>query len=419
MSETSSQPALAATDLGKRYFIGAPEPEAPSGRWRLPAWLRFGGGGARREFWALRDVSFELERGTILGIIGANGAGKSTLLKVLARVSPPTTGQVRGVGRVVSLLELGAGFDPDLNAHDNVIMNAAMHGIPRAEALARLPGILEFAELSDFSGAPLRHYSSGMYLRLAFSVAINMEPRILLADEILAVGDSAFQERCLQKVEEAGRNGLVVLFVSHDMEAIARVCNRVMWLHKGQVQRIGDPEDVIADYQDATWADDDASQSERGRGSSRFAVLRGAKLLSAEGKEIGAAPTDEDVFVSIAFEAFKAVSVKGAIDVHVKRQLLFRAVDEDFRQVRPGPCELRVRIPANLLTDISYTVTASMTTLREGQERQYRLVMYNALTFMAFRSERATTSVKGRAPRTGLLSPRLDWSVEEHSAVGV
>ncbi len=148
-------------------------------------------------------------------------------------------------------------------------------------------------------------------------------------------------------------------------------------------------------------------------------MLRGAKLLSAEGKEIGAAPTDEDVYVSIAFEAFKAVSVRGAIDVHAKRQLLFRAVDEDFRAVRPGSCELRVRIPANLLTDISYTVTVSMTTLREGQERQYRLVMYNALTFMAFRSERATTSVKGRAPRTGLLSPRLDWSVEEHSAVGV
>lgn len=408
---------LRAENLGKRYYIGAPvsaEPSSSARRLALPSWLTPGGRrGGRQEFWALRDLSFEVEPGTILGIVGANGAGKSTLLKILARVSPPTVGRVSGSGRVVSLLELGAGFDPDLNAKDNVLMNAAMHGISKSEALARLPEILKFAELHEFSGAPLRHYSSGMYLRLAFSVAINMEPRILLADEILAVGDNAFQERCLQKVEECGRDGLTVLFVSHDMEAISRVCNKVMWIHKGSLQALGDPEDVIGEYQDSVWADDDASRYEKGRGSSRFAALRGVRLLSAAGREIGAAPVDEDVFIAIAFEAFKGVAVKGAIDLHARRQMLFRAEDVDFRPVKPGQHELRVRIPARLLTDISYQVTASMTTLRDGQTRQYRLVMYNALSFMAFNPEKSTVSAKGRAPRTGLLAPRFDWSVEE------
>ena len=365
------------------------------------------------------DVSFDLEPGTILGIIGANGAGKSTLLKILARVSLPTEGLVTGNGRVVSLLELGAGFDPDLAARENVIMNAAMHGIPKTEALARLPDILAWAELDQFSPVPLKHYSSGMYLRLAFSVAINMGPRILLADEILAVGDMAFQERCLQKVEESGQQGLTVLFVSHDMEAITRVCNRVLWLHKGAVLRLGDPEEVVAEYQDAVWSDIDPSRFERGRQSSRFAAIRGVKLLSASGKEIGAAPTDEDVYLAIAFEAFKTVSVKGAIDLHAKKQLLFRTADTEFRSIRsPGLYELRVRIPAHLLTDISYQVTASLTTRREGQERQYRLVAYDALSFMAYNASETTSSVKGRAPKTGLLAPRFEWVVEEHHVVG-
>src|SRR6185436_704457 len=150
--------------------------------------------------------------------------------------------------RVVSLLELGAGFDPDLPAQDNILMNAAILGISRAEAQRRIKDIRAFAEVEQFVESPLRHYSSGMYLRLAFSVAIHMNPQILLADEILAVGVSAFQERCLQKVAELGRAGLTVLFVSHDMDAILRICTRVMWLHRGEVRREGDPEEVVDEY---------------------------------------------------------------------------------------------------------------------------------------------------------------------------
>lgn len=411
-------------NLGKRYFLPAPAGDAPESplkkrSWSVGSWFgRRASARQRLEFWALRDVSFEVEGGTVLGVIGANGAGKSTLLKILARVTVPTEGHAAGVGRIVSLLELGAGFDPDLGARENIVMNAAMHGISRTEALERLPEILAFAELDQFVETPLKHYSTGMYLRLAFSAAINMNPRILLADEILAVGDAAFQERCLQKVEESGRAGLIVLFVSHDMEAITRVCNRVLWIHKGRVQAFGEPEEVVGEYQDAVWTDIDPSRFERGRQSSRFAAIRGVKLLSADGRETAAASTAEDVYISIGFEAFKTVSVKGAIDVHARRQFLFRTADTEFRRLpRPGMYELRVKVPAHLLTDITYDVTASVTTLREGQYREYRLVAYHALSFMAYNREGTTVSVKGRAPRTGLLAPHLEWQVEQQNVV--
>ena len=252
--------SLLVEGLGKRYFIpskrAAAEPRKTlnlgfhphAAAEVLAARARPGAG---HDLWALRHVSFAVAPGTILGVIGANGAGKSTLLKIIARVTRPTEGRVVGIGRVVSLLELGAGFNPDFSAHDNILMNAAMHGISRQEALDRMPEIIEFAELDEFTDNPLRQYSSGMYLRLAFSVAMNMQPDILLADEILAVGDIAFQERCLQRVAEEAARGLTVLFVSHDMAAVARLCHRIIWLDKGEVMQDGEPERVVAEYEDA------------------------------------------------------------------------------------------------------------------------------------------------------------------------
>ena len=417
--------SLIIENLGKRYYLGRGSEEGRGFKASVrETWDRLRRRSTpdvdgRREFWALRDVTTTVEPGTILGVIGPNGAGKTTLLKILARVTLPTEGRAAGSGRVVSLLELGAGFDAELAARDNVIMNAAMNGISRSEAVERLPAILEFAGIERFSDAPLKHYSSGMYLRLAFSVAINMNPQVLLADEILAVGDMAFQERCLQKVEESGRNGLIVLFVSHDMEAIMRVCNKVIWLDKGRVQRMGDPEDVVGEYQESVWAELDPSRSSRGHQSSRFAAIRGVKLLSAEGHEIGAAPVEQDVYIAIAFEALKTVSVKGAIDLHAHRQLVFRTQETDFRALpHPGLYELRVRIPGHLLSEINYQVSVSLTTLREGQGRHYRLNAYDALSFLAYRQKEIVVDVKRRPPKEGLLSPRFDWDVKEVTPVG-
>src|SRR5689334_22689667 len=200
--------SLVVENLGKCYILSRDREDRQSSTFRERLGIAKDSEGDEeksREFWALRDVSFRVQPGTIMG-----------------------------VGRVVSLLELGAGFDPDMRATDNILMNAAMLGIPKHEAQRRIPEIFEFAGVEKFERMALKHYSSGMFLRLAFSVAINMNPQILLADEILAVGDQVFQERCLQRIAEGARDGLTVLFVSHDMEAIMRICNRVMWINAGQ-----------------------------------------------------------------------------------------------------------------------------------------------------------------------------------------
>jgi lipopolysaccharide transport system ATP-binding protein len=415
---------LTIESLGKRYeLVPKAEPPPKTMQERVvrvrDQLLRRREKLAKKEFWALKDVALTVEAGTILGIIGANGAGKSTLLKILARVTAPTEGRALGQGRVVSLLELGGGFNEDASARENILMNAALHGIPEAEVLAQMDEILDWAEVREFADNPVRHYSSGMTVRLAFSVAINMNPQILLADEVLAVGDMAFQERCLEKVIDSGKRGLIVLFVSHDMEAIARVCNRVLWLHKGQVQQIGDPDDVVSEYEEAVWAHVDANRFERGRRSSRFAAIIGAKLLSATGREIGAAPIAEDVFISIEIEIYKSVSAKAGIDIHARKQLLFRSVAPEWRQLgKPGLYEFRVRIPADFLADVAYEVTVSVATLREGQEREYRLIAYSALSFSAF-SAAQQVPLPGwkKLSQVGLIAPTLDWSVEERSLV--
>ena len=365
---------------------------------------------SRREFWALRDFSLEVAPGTILGIIGANGAGKSTLLKILARVTPPTVGRVAGVGRVVSLLELGAGFDVEQAARENVAMNAALTGVPRAEAMACFDEIIEFAEMQEFVNTPLKFYSSGMYLRLAFAVAVKMQPRILLADEILAVGDLVFQERCLRHVEEMGREGLTVLFVSHDMEAIMRVCNRVIWLDHGRLAKDGDPEEVVTEYQNVSWAHADIARSEKGRTANRYAEIMSIRLVSAAGNEVGAPDVSKPFCLRIRFRTLRGrLFVRCAADLRVRRELVFRVIDEEARELpEEGIYDAFMKIPANFLSDVNYTAGVSLVIVRDGKE--YVLVNYSALSFMAYSSDGAKMA---RTQRVGLISPRLEWSVEQ------
>jgi lipopolysaccharide transport system ATP-binding protein len=405
---------LVVENLGKCYVLGRVGESKQTSTFLERLQPGNDGDGEPREFWALRDVSFRVQPGTILGIIGANGAGKTTLLKILARVIVPTTGRVVGVGRVVSLLELGAGFDPDMPADRNILMNAAMLGIPKHEALRRMPAIFEFAGTERFEEVPLKHYSSGMYLRLAFSVAINMNPQILLADEILAVGDQVFQERCLQRIEEGAHDGLTVLFVSHDMEAIMRVCNRVMWIDAGRVVKTGEPEFVIDEYQNAIWSQADASRSEKGRRANRFAEVVAIRLVSSTGRDIGGAPISEDVYVKVRLNVRKAhCKVRCGLDVNTRGQLLFRSLDPEVHPVGdPGLYDIFAKIPANLLAESTYTVTISCIMSRLDEPQEFPLVAYNALTFMAYATEDTTPTIAGRLQKTGLIAPRLEWTVK-------
>jgi lipopolysaccharide transport system ATP-binding protein len=373
-----------------------------------------------REVWALKDVSLEVDHGTILGVVGPNGAGKTTLLKILARVTLPTEGRVVGRGRVVSLLELGAGFNPELSARENIFMNAAMYGIARSEVQRRFDDIVAFAEIEEAIDNPLKFYSSGMYLRLAFSVAINMDPQILLADEILAVGDLSFQERCLERVAEAGRAGLTVLFVSHDMAAITRLCDRVMWLQAGEIVKIGRTEDVVNDYQNASWSG--SARSAKGTSHrSEYGEILSVKLVSSAGLEIGAAKMTEAALVRVALRLSRGmVGIRCGFDVYTRGIQVFRSLQpEPVVGEEPGVYEATARIPANLLSETIYSLNVSVTIVDEG--REHYLVLYNALSFRVYDVDESRSArgqyFKGRLG--GVVTPKLEWSLtRERSVVG-
>jgi lipopolysaccharide transport system ATP-binding protein len=205
--------------------------------------------GSKEEFYALRNISFEINQGDRVGIIGRNGAGKSTLLKVLSRITEPSSGRITIRGRVASLLEVGTGFHPELTGRENIFLNGAILGMGRAEIRKKFDEIVEFAEVEKFLDTPVKRYSSGMYVRLAFAVAAHLEPEILVVDEVLAVGDAQFQKKCLGKMEDVSKNeGRTVLFVSHNMGVIAQLCQKAILLKKGEILLQGATEDVIADY---------------------------------------------------------------------------------------------------------------------------------------------------------------------------
>jgi lipopolysaccharide transport system ATP-binding protein len=411
--------SLTVDRLGKCYRLGGnPDNKSPFGLARR-AWQRLGRRSAEatdsekpREFWALKDVSFAIGPGTVLGVIGANGAGKTTLLKILARVITPTEGRVDGWGRVVSLLELGAGFDPDLTARDNIFLNAAMLGIPRAVVMRRFDQIIDFAEVDKFVDTPLKHYSSGMYLRLAFSVAINMEPAILLADEILAVGDLSFQERCLERVKQDAERGLMVLFVSHDMNAIVRVCNQTLWLNAGSVMQLGDSEGVVADYQNSVWARG-AQALEHGRHANRYAALHDVRIITADGREVRGLRTDQHVYLRMRFQLFQRhMYVRAAFDLRSKAHLVFRSSDTHMRYFREdGIWEARMRLPSNFFSETTYTVVPSITVTPREDARRYTL-MVDPLSFIVYAPDDAGKDPPDGRP-SGLLSPRFKWTFQQ------
>lgn len=251
-----SDTVISVEGLSKRYLLGAQEKassfrEAVSNTLTAP-WRRLGrlaGGGGTEEFWALRDVSFEVKRGEVVGVIGRNGAGKSTLLKVLSRITPPTAGRIRLKGRVASLLEVGTGFHPELTGRENIYLNGAILGMSTGEIRRKFDEIVAFSEVEKFLDTPVKRYSSGMYVRLAFAVAAHLEPEILIVDEVLAVGDAAFQRKCVGKMKEVSRGeGRTVLFVSHQMPTIQRLTTKCIWLDGGQLKLDGPTAEVTTLY---------------------------------------------------------------------------------------------------------------------------------------------------------------------------
>lgn len=245
-----SKPIIQVRNLSKKYILGERQPyyslrDTISNIAHLPfkkEKLQ------KDEFWALKDVSFDINQGDVVGVIGRNGAGKSTLLKILSQITPPTEGEVKLRGRVASLLEVGTGFHPELTGRENIYLNGAILGMKRWEINKKFDEIVEFAEIEKFLDTPVKHYSSGMYMKLAFSVAAHLEPEILLVDEVLAVGDAQFQKKSLGKMQEVSKQGRTIVFVSHNLSAISRLCKKVILLENGKIANIGKTNTTINFY---------------------------------------------------------------------------------------------------------------------------------------------------------------------------
>lgn len=275
----SSDLVIDATGVSKRYLLGERE-QYRTLRDVLAQGFRRTSASDREELWAIQDLSFTVSEGEVVGIIGRNGAGKSTLLKLLSRITSPTEGEIRVRGRIGSLLEVGSGFHPELTGIENVYLNGAILGMGRSEITNKLDEILSFAEMEQFSTTPVKHYSVGMFMRLAFAVAAHLESEILIVDEVLAVGDAKFQEKCLSKMGEVARSGRSVLFVSHNLEATLALCDRGLLLERGQLRFDGSTTEAVELYRKldgvTTRSGDQVSLSDLprlGTGEARFSAI--------------------------------------------------------------------------------------------------------------------------------------------------
>lgn len=315
------------------------------------------GVGTKEEFWALKNIDFDVMPGEIVGIIGRNGAGKSTLLKILTGITPPTTGEIRMAGRVASLLEIGTGFHPELTGRENIFLNGAILGMTRREIAKNFNSIVEFAEIEKFLDTPVKYYSSGMYVRLAFSVASHMEPDILLVDEVLAVGDSEFQKKCMGKMEEVTRKqGRTILFVSHNLSAIKRLCKKTILIEKGSVKMFDDTEKVVNHY-----INNSAFNSTTTYPLDKSKKIQTTKIsiLDRQNKPEARIPVHEDFYIDIEYEALsqvKNIILSAMIYADGEILLLSSESDKDakLKDYEVGKYKTRISIPASLLNVGTY-----------------------------------------------------------------
>ena len=261
------------------------------------------GRSTREDFWALRDVNFEVRQGEVLGIIGRNGAGKSTLLKILSRITEPTEGRVKIKGRVASLLEVGTGFHPELTGRENIYLNGAILGMSRVEIKARFDEIVDFAEVEKFLDTPVKRYSSGMYVRLAFAVAAHLEPEVLIVDEVLSVGDAEFQTKCLKKIESVAEGDRTILFVSHNMAAIRNLTKRSLVLRRGRLTFGGETGAAVEHYLGNGEQEDDERNINQHRPSWALPYIISVQVLNYEGIPVERIPLGGDVLIEMRFNA--------------------------------------------------------------------------------------------------------------------
>ncbi len=360
----------------------------------------------REDFWALRDVNFEIKRGEVVGIIGRNGAGKSTLLKILSRITGPTTGRIMLQGRAASLLEVGTGFHPDLTGRDNIYLNGAILGMSRAEIRRKFDEIVAFAEVERFLDTPVKRYSSGMYVRLAFSVAAHLEPEILIIDEVLAVGDAAFQKKCLGKINQVSRDaGRTVIFVSHNLGVVANLCGRAIFMENGRVKFAGQAGEVVASYirsgdhagGEVAWPPEDPRA-----GNNRVRLHR-ARIVT-EGRISHDVPIDRDVFIEYEFAVHTPdLTLTSSIHLFDKHGACVLSSGPGNSTPSVGIYRDRVRLPANFLNDGLYSVSIILIT----DSARIEIHLTDAITFTVHETGAGRNEFTGTI--IGCIRPKLDW----------
>jgi lipopolysaccharide transport system ATP-binding protein len=399
---------VSARGLGKRYLIGPDAFRVQTLRDRITEVMR---GGVRRidprEFWALRDVSFDLAAGEVLGVIGRNGAGKSTLLKIVSEITEPTEGEAHLFGRVASLLEVGVGFHPELSGRENVFLNGAILGMSREEIRRKFDEIVAFAEVEQFIDTPVKRYSSGMYVRLAFAVAAHLEPDVLIVDEVLAVGDVAFQRKCLGKMENVASQNRAVLVVSHNMATIAQLCQRAIWLDRGRIVHSGPVREVVAAYlaQGAGGADTWSPPAREGA-----PLVLHAVTIAREGGGSGDIAGDEgfDVVFDYSVVAPLAPGRLAILISDTNGTAVFTSTSTDSLPAlrepwKPGHHRTRCSVPGNLLAPGNYLITVAEP-LEDGGD----IIHHGVLTMTI--SEQ--NSLAARDGRHGMIAPLLEWTTE-------
>jgi homopolymeric O-antigen transport system ATP-binding protein len=425
-----SQPAIEIQSLSKQYRIGATANRIHRSSWseavvaslRSP-WRAIRERQDRRRpptIWALRDVSMEIRPGEVLGIIGPNGAGKSTLLRIVSGITEPTAGRVVVRGRMASLLEVGTGFHSDLTGRENVYLNGVILGMQPREIRRKFDAIVAFAEVEKFIDTPVKYYSSGMYVRLAFAVAAHLDPDILLVDEVLAVGDAAFQKRCLGKMEDVtSKQGRTILFVSHNMSALRALCKRACLIDEGRLLMDGDAAQVISSYLTGMAAGEATEQGqvfcqgadERPIGTGEL-VLQGVRLVGPTGQTQSTFEADQPIQVEIYYE-IRTVLRGARINLWVLTQegeVAFISTDHDRREEaeQPGQYRSRCVIPGGLLNRTRYTLSLDVDVpLPEARELVPRR---DWVHFTVSGRGNQGSTVEETWP--GAVCPRLDWHVE-------
>lgn len=416
--------AVKIENLSKKYIIGH-QREKQYETFRDVLMHKFRGMGHRvrhplsanqeeikqEDLWALRDINLEIHQGERVGIIGRNGAGKSTLLKVLSRITEPTQGRFSMNGRVASLLEVGTGFHPELSGRENIFLNGAILGMGKVEIKRKFDEIVAFAETEKFLDTPVKRYSSGMYVRLAFAVAAHLEPEILLVDEVLAVGDASFQKKCLGKMEDVAKEGRTILFVSHNMGSINKLCGRTIWIKNGQIEMDGATEQVMSLYlTDETSQDGQATWEEgiSNKGVNEF-NLTACRIKNGQNKVTTSLDARKDFSIELEYEileslpfcrvGFKVLTTDGIT--------VFASYDTDNVELtelrKPGRYISTCIIPAYLLNTGRYLVSVAA-----GNARTKTFVhLPNILSFDIF--ETGSTGSEIVSKREGVVRPKLAW----------